>query len=106
MAVAVDGAFGKLAAETRLIDANAAEIGDREEIVEDFFLGMEGSILQTGELSGEEDVVDIFEETEDGEVVIATDIEAEKEVVIGASGLREGIFPRGTLRRILTWVDE
>lgn len=83
----MDGAFCELAAEACLIDTGAKKGGDGEEVIEDGFLDREWGVLEAEELAGEEDVVDIFEEPEDSEVMVAADIDAEEEVVAGVGGL-------------------
>lgn len=95
LAEGAGGGFSELEAEAGLVDGGAAEVGEGEEVVEDFFLDMEGGVLEADELAGEEGGVDVFEEAEDGEVVEAADVEAEEEVVGGAGGLGEGEFPGG-----------
>lgn len=52
--------------------------------MEYFFLGGEGGVLETDELAGEECCIDVFEKPEDGKVVGAADIDAQKEVVWSA----------------------
>lgn len=100
-----EGIFGELAAEAGLVDGGFAEVGEGEEVVEDFFLDVEGGILEGDELAGEEGGVDVFEEPEDGEVVGAADIDAEEEVVGGAGDLGEGEFPGGVFG-VFGGVDE
>lgn len=83
----IGGGFGELATEAGLVDGGFAEVGEGEEVVEDFFLEVEGGVLEADEVAGEEGGVDVFEEPEDGEVVVAADVDAEEEVVGGAGGL-------------------
>lgn len=99
------GVFGELAAEAGLVDGGFAEVGEGEEVVEDFFLDVEGGVVEGDELAGEEGGVDVFEEPEDGEVVGAADVDAEEEVVGGAGGVEEGEFPGGVFG-VFGGVDE
>lgn len=72
------GALGELAPDAGLIDAAAFDGRMSEKVVKGFLLGVEGGVLKAEDLPGEMDIADFFEEPEDGEVVIATDVHAEE----------------------------
>lgn len=103
--VFVVGAFGELATDAGLVDADAADIWHFEEVVEEFFLDREGSLFEDLDEAGVEDVAGFFEEPEDGEIVVAAEIDAEVEIVGREFDLREVVVPVG-IGGVFDLIDE
>ena len=72
------GALGELTANAGLIDATASHAGIFEDGVKYGFLGVKGLAIQHVDGAGEIDVAELFQDPNNGEIVIAANIDSDE----------------------------